>query len=265
MNRVECSRGRGPRVSSHRDGTVDRHGARRCGLCAQRRTGPEYPGRQDCVTIPQTSERVGDLALVEVSRRAAPLLLRARPPPPALLCCAGAVLSCAVLRCAALCSLVPGRPRDEQATPGRLMTTGTMMDSQKETRTRDFGFRGCGGVLLLDRWGAQSTHVVRGCFGPPPGIEAVEGGGLLRGGRRSAVHGQHGQVSSLLRTEAQRRARRGSHAPLLPCSRVQPVNWPQVPEDAGHGRCSAGAAQAQRSCSCSVLGRGTQNGDCLGL
>lgn len=119
------------------------------------------------------------------------------------------------------------------------------MDSQKETRTRDFGFRGCGGVLLLDRWGAQSTHVVRGCFGPPPGTEAVEGGGLLRGGRRSAVHGQHGrhgQVSSLLRTEAQRSARRGSHAPLLPCSRVQPVNWPQVPEDAGHGRCSAVAA-----------------------
>lgn len=43
--------------------------------------GPEYPERQNCATIPQTSERVGDLALVEVSRRAAPLLPRARPLP----------------------------------------------------------------------------------------------------------------------------------------------------------------------------------------
>lgn len=50
----------------------------------QCKSGPEYPGRQDCITIPQTSERVGDLALVEVSRRAAPLLLRARPPTVAL-------------------------------------------------------------------------------------------------------------------------------------------------------------------------------------
>lgn len=59
----------------------------------------------------------------------------------------------------------------------------------------------------------------------------------------------------------------GGHA-SLPCSRVQPVNWPQVhTEDAGHGLCSQVAAQLHRSCSCrcSALGRGTQNGDCLGL
>lgn len=49
----------------------------------QCKTGTEYPGQQDCVTISQTSERVGDLALVEVSRRAAPLLL---PSAPAAVC-----------------------------------------------------------------------------------------------------------------------------------------------------------------------------------
>lgn len=63
----------------------------------QRRSGPEYPGRQDCVTIPQTSERVGDLALVKVSRRAAPNLA---PGAPAAVC-SGPVLD---------------GPRDEKAT-----------------------------------------------------------------------------------------------------------------------------------------------------
>lgn len=68
----------GPRVC-HRDGTFNHHGAGGGGPCVQCRSGPEYPERQDCVTIPQTSERVGDLALVEVSPRAAPFLLRVRP------------------------------------------------------------------------------------------------------------------------------------------------------------------------------------------
>lgn len=52
-----------------------------------------------------------------------------------------------------------------------------------------------------------------------------------------------------------------SEVAMLPCSRVQPVNWPQVPRTRG----TDGAAQLQCSCSCPVLGRGTQNGDCLGL
>lgn len=122
--RVECSRARTTRLSPRMErSTIMGSEAVEFVLC---RSGPEYPKRQDCVTIPQTSERVGDLALVEVSPRAAPFLLRARP------------LAFALL------TSMNARAKNERATPGPWMTTQTMMDSQKETRTRDFWFQGLG-------------------------------------------------------------------------------------------------------------------------
>lgn len=131
------------------------------------------------------------------------------------------------------------------------------MDSQKEIRTRELGFRGCGGVLLLDRWGAQSTYVVRGLFRPTRKE--------LEAGRRWEVFLREGGASLDTTNTGCRQVRRGAHNEaatlLIPCSGVQPVNWPQVPRTRG----TDGAAQLQRSCSCPMLGRGTQNGDCLGL
>lgn len=186
------------------------------------KSGTEYPERQDCVTIPQTSERVGDLALVEVSRRAAPILPRARRLP-----------------CAVLSSL--GALRNEQVRPGPWMTTRTMVGSQKETRTRELGFRGCGGVLLLDRWGAQSTHVVRGLFRPTWKEHEA--------GRRWEVSCEREARVWIQPTQDARQVRRGAHNEaatatlLLPCSGVQPVNWPQVPRTRG----TDGAAQLQCS------------------
>lgn len=122
------------------------------------------------------------------------------------------------------------------------MTTQTMMDSQKQTRTRDFGFRGSGGVLLLDRWGAHSTYVVRGCFGPP-GTEAREG--VEVSCEKKAQSGYNTPQQQAGTTGC---ARRNNEAAMLPCSRVQPVNWPQVPRPRGTdgaaqvaaARCSAG-------------------------
>ncbi|KAI7784679.1 hypothetical protein LA080_009322 [Diaporthe eres] len=108
-----------------------------------------------------------------------------------------------------------------------------MMDSQKETRTRDFGFRGSGGVLLLDRWGAHSTYVVRGCFGPP-GTEAREG--VEVSCEKKAQSGYNTPQQQAGTTGC---ARRNNEAAMLPCSRVQPVNWPQVPRPRG----TDGAAQ----------------------
>lgn len=62
------------------------------------------------------------------------------------------------------------------------------------------------------------------------------------------------------------RRRNAAHgeAATLPCSLARACSrstGPRYPRTRG----TDGAAQLQRSCSCSVLGRGTQNGDCLGL
>lgn len=114
-----------------------------------------------------------------------------------------------------------------------------MMDSQKETRTRDFGFRGCGGVLLLDRWGAQSTYVVRGCFGPP-GTEAGKVWRFPARRRRSLGYNttQHSRQAGrqVLRECARRSNEAAMRSLARACSRS---NWPQVPRTRG----TDGAAQ----------------------
>lgn len=85
IRRTVVRAGQGPRVCPRveRATTMGGPDATTTGaLSMQCRTGTEvYPERQETVSHPpQASERVGDLALVEVSRRAAPHSMPPRAP-----------------------------------------------------------------------------------------------------------------------------------------------------------------------------------------